>query len=295
MICTQTETSRKTTKAKKSETGACSLKLSRLAHLLGLIIVPNLILPRISSAALPMGGIDMIPGFFNLEVEFIAGPNQGQTYSVPNMFDPEYLFSRGDPFIDGGLTVDDMSVLPIPSGFDVPSIVKDSDISSIPDGFNGTQLESLHHQMLSLNAQSADGLFRLVAGQTLKNEFPSIFEPSLGLIVEDNDQQIEGFFNLYGIVVTPVETLIIGRGEFAEAVLADIVVLDDEAPFPFIFFPDPNAGTRLAVSLNDPDGPAIAEVRVTSPNAFVSIPEPSSILGLAVFSSSLLLVKRSSK
>ena len=106
----------------------------------------------------------------------------GSILHLPDLTDPAQQVARRSPFFDGGPGVDDTSLLALPPGSTVRSIVHDSDIVFFAPGFDGTGAQSIHLQIISLDARSADGTYRSISGQLIKDEYPSLFQPSFGIL-----------------------------------------------------------------------------------------------------------------
>ncbi len=208
----------------------------------------------------PPAGIDQFTSIFNADIEILVGPLAGQTFKLTNVTDPAQTVVRSDPFFDGGPGVDDISTFPVmPLGSTLPSVVRDSDIPVLPEGFNGTFAESVHLQMTSLNAISEDGQFRIVAGQPLKDEFPNVeFHPSFGIAVSVGESGFpaRSIFIPYALVVTPFGNLVSNAPGFERAIWADVPI--NSFPQEGGAFTD--EGPALLVPADDLEGPPVAQM-----------------------------------
>jgi len=145
----------------------------------------------------PSAGIDSFRStFVNGEVKILVGPFAGKTFFLPTMVDPAQEVSRSAPFFDGGRGVNDSSVLPLPPGSQLPGVVSDANINfppltrlfegrvSVAD-MNGSGQKSIHLQIISLDARSADGTYRIISGRQMLEEYPQLFSPSFGIVVSN--------------------------------------------------------------------------------------------------------------
>lgn len=135
----------------------------------------------------PGAGIDSFRStFINGEVEILAGPFAGKTFFLPTMVDAAQEVSRSAPFYDGGSGANDQSTLQVPAGSNLPTTVSDSDIDFFPSGMNGTGQKSIHLQIVSLDARSSDGQYRIISGRQMLAEYPQLFSPSFGIVVSNS-------------------------------------------------------------------------------------------------------------
>jgi hypothetical protein len=146
----------------------------------------------------PAAGIDTFPStFINGEVLILSGPFVGRSFFLPTMIDPAQEVARGAPFVDGGPGVNDSSVLPLPPGSMLPSIVSDANIifpslDRLFEGhvsiakMNGSGQTSIHLEIISLDARSADGAYRIISGRQMLEEYPQLFAPSFGIVVSNS-------------------------------------------------------------------------------------------------------------
>jgi len=135
----------------------------------------------------PGAGIDSFRStFINGEVEILTGPFAGKTFFLPTMVDAAQEVSRSAPFYDGGPGANDQSTLPVPPGSNLPTTVSDSDIDFFGPNMNGTRQKSIHLQIVSLDARSSDGQYRIISGRQLLAEYPQLFSPSFGIVVSNS-------------------------------------------------------------------------------------------------------------
>jgi hypothetical protein len=89
--------------------------------------------------------------------------------------------SRSKPFIYKGS--DDVAEVPLPAGCTLSNVIKESDFPQRPDPFFTVGKQVVWLQILNLDArgETALGPIRIILGETLKREYPDLFQPSLGV------------------------------------------------------------------------------------------------------------------
>jgi hypothetical protein len=132
-------------------------------------------------APFPGAGLDAFLSHFVMMVEFTMAGKAGQT-AIFNMPVAVQTVSRSAPFIYRGGGEDAPVHVPLPAGCDLSDKISDSDFIERPEGHFIPGRETVFMQILNLDARAETeiGPVRIIIGQTLKNEHPDIFQPSLG-------------------------------------------------------------------------------------------------------------------
>jgi len=184
---------------------------------------PGIPIPIPGRFALPKSaGTNFIASRFDLDMEILKGPNKGEKFTLSNLTDI-MVVSRSNPFVDGGLGTDDAADMSFTfegqdgegkrfrnldrlrqRGFDLKPRIQDSDFPVIPEGFNGKKNRTFFLEIASIDAVSPDGKSRLLVGQPLKDKFPNLYKPALGMIIENGDRRYpaRSFFIPYGVIMT---------------------------------------------------------------------------------------------
>ncbi|MEU1722630.1 hypothetical protein ACNF49_39370 [Actinomadura sp. ATCC 39365] len=156
----------------------------------------------------PDAGIDGFLSHFIISLEILQGPAAGQSvmFTMPPAVQ---TVSRSAPFRyrSGG----DHSVqIPLPASCTLPSTIRESDFINRPDGFFQEGRETVWMQILNLDARAevdALGPVRIILGETLKREYPDVFQPSLGVAQSLGPRRggfpAKLFFNPYALIETP--------------------------------------------------------------------------------------------
>lgn len=151
----------------------------------------------------------MIGGYlshFIMAIEFLQGDHKGKI--LPVLSPPAtQTVSWGPKFIYQGSAAKHVVPLPMPKDSTLPTEIEEADFVSRPAEYFQTGVETVWLQILNLDArmQTEMGPIRIILGETLKREYPEIFQPSLGAA-----QSLVGggfparlFFNPIAIVETP--------------------------------------------------------------------------------------------
>lgn len=83
-------------------------------------------------------------------------------------------------------------------------------------------LDSSDLQITSLDAKSADGKYRILAGEPLKKEFPKLFKPAFGMVVSNVGRGFpaKSFFVPYALIITPYGNLVSNEKGYAVPIFA---------------------------------------------------------------------------
>lgn len=137
--------------------------------------------PMLSENPFPPAGIDGFLSYFILTLRFDTGPLKGKpiTLSLPNAIQS---VARSQPFIYNGPPQE--VHVPLPSGSTLSPTIRDQDFLQRPPEFFQLGKESVWLQILNLDARGDTpvGPVRIILGETLKREYPDLFQPSLGVV-----------------------------------------------------------------------------------------------------------------
>ena len=252
-----------------------------------LILIAAFIVSPLPSQAqelnFPSAGTEFIPSRFDLEIELIEGPAAGTKIQLNNLLDIMVL-GLSEPIIDSGRNTDDSSsfswsfkegngelyeeLAPLRSrGITLAREIRDSDFPFIPKGFNGTNAKTVYLEVVSLDAKSARGKYRILAGQPLKEKFPNLYQPALGMAIGNPNSRLpqNSFFIPYGVIMTPYGNFLANQQRFIEPIYAGVTPPYPE--FPNIPFDLENAGESFLarypttlVSVDNPTGPPVAKI-----------------------------------
>jgi hypothetical protein len=156
----------------------------------------------------PEAGIDGFLSHFIMSIEFLKGAAEGKTVSL--VLPPAaQSVARSSPFRYTGEVDGQVVDLPLPATCSLSDTIAESDFLSRPEGFFTPGQEAVWMQILNLDARadtSELGPVRIILGETVKNEYPDLFEPSLGVAESLGRGGFPArlFFNPYAIVETPV-------------------------------------------------------------------------------------------
>ena len=151
----------------------------------------------------------MVAGYlshFIMAFEFLAGDMKGRMLSITSPPAAQTV-SWGQPFIYRGATANHQVTFPLPSNCTLPSSITEQDFQSRPAEFFEEGKETVWLQILNLDAHmnSDLGPIRIILGETVKREYPEIFQPSLGVAQSLGKSGFPArlFFNPIAIVETP--------------------------------------------------------------------------------------------
>jgi hypothetical protein len=127
-------------------------------------------------------GIDGFLSHFIISIEFLQGAPKGRvvTFAMPPA---SQTVARSDPFVYKGPKAKHVVTTPLPSGCTLSSTISESDFIEKPSDFFTSGQENVWLQILNLDARMEHpelGPIRIILGETLKREYPDIFQPSLG-------------------------------------------------------------------------------------------------------------------
>jgi hypothetical protein len=129
------------------------------------------------------GGVDGFLSHFILTIQFLKGPMRDQLMHL-TMPTAVQTVSRSNPFIYQGREARHEVRIPLPEGCTLPDTITDDDFLTRPEDFFQEGQEAVWMQILNLDARMEDtplGPMRIILGETLKREYPDLFQPSLGV------------------------------------------------------------------------------------------------------------------
>jgi hypothetical protein len=155
----------------------------------------------------PDAGIDGFLSHFILLLQFLNSDLNGRSISL-RMPPAVQTVSRSAPFIyrqSGSPSVK----IPLPKSCTLPDTIAESDFIEKPDGYFEDGRETVWMQILNLDARMDVpelGPIRIILGETLKREYPDLFEPSLGVAQALGRRGFPSklFFNPYALIETPM-------------------------------------------------------------------------------------------
>jgi hypothetical protein len=157
-------------------------------------------------APFPQSGVDGFLSHFIISIEFLQGDMAGKILTL-TMPPAAQTVSRSAPFIYRGTLANHKVSIPIPQNCSLSNVIEEKDFLSRPSEFFEEGKEVVWMQILNLDSRMKTdfGNIRIILGETLKQEYPDIFQPSLGvaLSLADGGFPARLFFNPYAIVETP--------------------------------------------------------------------------------------------
>lgn len=136
--------------------------------------------PLLPEHPFPPAGIDGFLSYFVFSLRFDTGPLKGQVINLtlPNAIQ---TVARSEPFIYRGPPQEVQ--VPLPQGCTLSPTIRDQDFLQRPPEFFQVGKEAVWLQILDLDARgdTSVGPIRIILGETLKREFPDLFQPSLGV------------------------------------------------------------------------------------------------------------------
>ena len=130
----------------------------------------------------PPAGIDGFLSHFIISIEFLQGKQKGGVVTL-TMPSASQTVARSDPFVYRGPSAKYAVKTPLPSGCTLSPTIAESDFVEKPKEFFTKGHENVWLQILNLDARMDHpvlGTIRIILGETLKREYPDIFQPSLG-------------------------------------------------------------------------------------------------------------------
>lgn len=158
----------------------------------------------------PPSGVDGFLSHFIMSIEFLKGDAAGTVVSL--VLPPAtQTVARSEPFLYEGPEAGHEVAAPVPDGCTLKPTISESDFIARPDGFFTRGKQSVWMQILNLDSRANTpeiGRIRIILGETLKREYPAIFEPSLGVAESLGGDGFPArlFFNPYAIVETEFGT-----------------------------------------------------------------------------------------
>ena len=178
--------------------------------------------PKTELSPFPAQGVDVFQSVFDAEVEITAGPHAGKHLKLEQLVDRAQAVARSRPIL-GGASKNARITFALPAGQALPASIQTSDFPMVPEAFRDTaNRETIYLQITSLDAKSADGAYRIIAGEPLKKEFPKLFKPALGMVVSDVGRGFpaRSFFVPYALIITPFGNLVSNEKGFAVPIFA---------------------------------------------------------------------------
>lgn len=130
----------------------------------------------------PPADIDGFLSHFIISIEFLQGAPKGRviTFVMPPA---SQTVARSNPFVYQGPQAKHVVTTPLPSGCTLSPTISESDFIEKPSEFFTPGRENVWLQILNLDARMDHpdlGPVRIILGETLKREYPDLFQPSLG-------------------------------------------------------------------------------------------------------------------
>ena len=154
----------------------------------------------------PPAGTDGFLSHFVFTIQFSQGPlkDKAVTLQMPSAIQ---TVSRSDPFIYSAKSKHTAN-LDLPKGCTLPKTISEEDFLERPGEYFEDGRETVWMQILNLDARAnvpGFGGLRIVLGETLKREYPDLFEPSHGVAQSLGKHGFPAklFFNPYAIIETP--------------------------------------------------------------------------------------------
>lgn len=155
--------------------------------------------------AFPGAGIDAFLSHFVIGIRFHTGDRADDffTFSLPAAIQ---TVVRSRPFVparDG-----ERAVLPLPRRSGLAGEIRRDDFLVAPRGFFAPDREQVWLQILNLDAKGETpfGPVRVILGETLKREYPDLFQPSLGVAQTLGERGFPArlFFSPTAVIETPL-------------------------------------------------------------------------------------------
>jgi len=129
------------------------------------------------------GGVDGFLSHFIITIQLLKGDDSGRLLHL-TMPTAVQTVSRSEPFIYEGREAKHKVKIPLPDGCTLPDTISDDDFLTRPEDFFQQGQEAVWMQILNLDARvehTPIGPIRIILGETLKREYPDLFQPSLGV------------------------------------------------------------------------------------------------------------------
>jgi hypothetical protein len=152
----------------------------------------------------PGEGVDGFLSHFIIMIEFQKGPMAGRILSL-EMPTAVQTVSRSAPFVYKG--PGHSVTVPLPKGCTLSNKVSETDFLNRPSEFFEEGRETVWMQILNLDARAHHptlGPIRIILGETLKQAYPDLFRPSLGIAQSLGRTRFPArlYFNPYAIIET---------------------------------------------------------------------------------------------
>ena len=133
-------------------------------------------------APFPGAAVDAFMSHFVITLQFLLGDKKGQLISL-TMPTAVQTVSRSAPFVYRGVGTNHSVKVPLPKGCTLPDEIRETDFRVRPNEYFQIGKETVWMQILNLDAQMDTGVgpIRIILGETLKREYPDVFEPSHGV------------------------------------------------------------------------------------------------------------------
>jgi hypothetical protein len=162
---------------------------------------------RVKADPFPAAGIDAFTSHFDFTVRFGEGPFANQPVSV-TMPSAIQTVARSEPFTYRGSGAGHKVETPLPNGCTLSPTITEADFVERPDEFFVEGKEVVWMQILNLDARGETpfGTVRIILGETLKREYPDLFQPSLGVAqsVGKSGFPASLFFDPTAVMETPL-------------------------------------------------------------------------------------------
>jgi hypothetical protein len=157
-------------------------------------------------APFPPSAVDGFLSHFIIQMQFLKGDMAGKVVSL-TMPPATQTVSRSAPFIYKGPEANHRVSIPLPRNCTLANTLSESDFISRPQEYFTKGRETVWMQILNLDSrmETSWGPIRIILGETLKSEYPDIFQPSLGIAQSLGAKGFPArlFFNPYAIIETP--------------------------------------------------------------------------------------------
>jgi hypothetical protein len=236
----------------------------------------------ITQLTLPSEGSSFIPSRFDLDMEMLKGPNAGTKFTLDNLTDI-MVASRSNPFDDDGSGVDKSVEIPLKfedqkgegrrfrrlerlrrQGLSARKQFKYSDFGEIPKGFRGKG-KAIIVNIDSIDAESPDGVSRLLVGQPVKDMFPKVYKPGLGIIKISGREPGKSVWIPYGVIMTKYGNFIANAPGYVNPIFAYATPPSQRLSKIPYGLEDEGESFRavkpsLLVSVDDPTGSPVARI-----------------------------------
>lgn len=168
----------------------------------------------------PGGAVDAFTSHFVFTTRFVVGDlaDQPLSASLPTSVQ---TVGRSDPFIYQGPEANHRVTTPLPDGCTLSDTITENDFPERPPDFFQVGKETVWMQILNLDARGDTpyGSVRIILGETLKREYPDLFQPSLGAAqsVGKTGFPAKLFFDPTAVMETPVGAFVAVHGVLAYA------------------------------------------------------------------------------